>query len=105
MSKEEIQQLQMMEQSLQQFSMQKQQYEAQLRDVQNALGELGKTEESFKIIGNVLVKMKKEHLIAELDEKKVMLTKRVDTLTSQEEKLRSNMKTLQEKVMENINNE
>jgi len=105
MSKEELQQLQMMEQNLQQFSVQKQQYEGELRDTENALNELTKTDESFKIIGNVLVKMKQEDLSAELEEKKVMLSKRVETLASQEEKLRSNMKLLQDKVMNSMKND
>ncbi len=105
MSKEQLQQLQMMEQHLQQFSMQKQQYEGELKETQNAVSELKKTEESFKIIGNVLVKVSKDDLLKELEEKHVLLTKRIETLSSQEEKLRSNMTSLQEELMEQTKDE
>ena len=70
---EKISRLQTMEQNVQQYLMQRQQFTLQLTELNSALKELEKTEESFKIVGNIMIKMDKEDLKKDLEHKKEMM--------------------------------
>lgn len=97
-----INQLSMMEQNLQNFSLQKQQFQAQLLEAESAEKEIEGAKESFKIVGNIMVSMDKETLKKELVEKKEMLTIRVESFEKQEAKLREKAETLQKEVLEEM---
>lgn len=79
---------------------QKYQIELQLREAQNALEELGKTEkaEVYKALGQLLIKTKKEDTVKELKEKTETLELRLKTLESQEKKLTTKLKSLQDRL-------
>ena len=55
-------QLQLLEQSMQNLLMQKQQFQLQQVEIESALKELEKTKEAYKIVGNIMVLSKKEDL-------------------------------------------
>lgn len=105
-SKEETQKkiakLQMMEQRLQNYIMQKQSYQSQLLEVENALGESENSEEIYKIFGQIMVKVKKEELLKELKEKKELLNKKIEEIEKQETKLGEEITPLQEEVMKSF---
>ncbi len=101
---DKINNLSMMEQSLQQFLAQKQGFQAQMMEIESALEELGKTDKAFKIVGNVMVASNKDTLIQELSEKKKTVELRITTLEKQETKMREKTSELQAEVMKNMGN-
>ena len=98
-TEEKIAQLQMMEQNLQQGMMQRQQFKAQLTELETALKELKVTKNSYRIIGNIMVSSNKADLEEDLKEKKNMIELRVKSLEGQENKLKDRAKKLQKEVL------
>ncbi|MEE9525988.1 MAG: prefoldin subunit beta [Candidatus Woesearchaeota archaeon] len=101
-TQEKIQQLQMLEQGMQSFLAQKQQVQAQLMEMESALKELEKTDEAFKIVGNVMVKSDKESLKKDLTAKKEVLDLRIKTLEKQEADMKDKASAMQSEVMEKL---
>ncbi|PIN81514.1 hypothetical protein COV11_01950, partial [Candidatus Woesearchaeota archaeon CG10_big_fil_rev_8_21_14_0_10_30_7] len=62
MNQEKIQRLQMIEQNLTNISVQKQQFQNQLFEIENALKELKDTKQAFKIVGNIMIESSKDTL-------------------------------------------
>lgn len=105
MSKEteqKISQLSLIEQNNQNLLLQKQQFQAQLIEIESALNELKDAEKAYKIVGGIMVDAKKDVLEKELTEKKEMLDIRIKNFEKQEEKLKERAKKLQEEVLEEI---
>lgn len=105
MSKEteqRIAQLQLMEQSLQNLMVQKQQFQAQLMEIESALEELAKTDSAYKIVGNIMVKNTKEELDKDLKSKKEMIEIRIKTLEKQEKQIKEKVSTTKEEVMKKL---
>jgi len=98
----EIQQLQLLEQNMQNFLLQKQQFQSQLIEVDSALEEIKDKKEAYKIIGNIMVNTTKEELEKDLKKKKEMLDIRIRTLEKQEEKIKEKQKKIQEEVYNKI---
>ena len=99
---EKIQKLSMMEQSLQQFLAQKQQFQAQLLELTSALEELEKTSKAYKIVGNVMVDTDKDTLVKDLTQKKEMIELRIKSVEKQEDKMRDKTSELQSEVMKEM---
>lgn len=104
-AKESIQRLQVMEQNVQALGMQKQQFQAQLFEIDGALKELESSPVGYKIIGGIMVSADKPALRAELDGKKEILEVRVQSLEKQEKQLHDKLKKLQEEVLSSVNKE
>lgn len=102
---EKINDLSMMEQSLQQFLAQKQTFQAQLMEIDSAIEELKKTDKAFKIVGNVMVSANKDSLVKDLTEKKETAELRIKTIEKQEEKMRGKTSELQAEVMKRMGSE
>ncbi|MBI2110713.1 prefoldin subunit [Candidatus Woesearchaeota archaeon] len=102
-TKEKIMQLQTLEQRMQNLLLQKQNFQTQTLEVENALAELknGKGE-TYKIIGNVMIAMKREELKKDLTNRKEILDLRVKSLEKEEEKTKSASSILQEEVMKEL---
>ena len=101
-TQEKIQELQLLEQNTQSFMMQKQQFQVQLMEVESALKEVSKGKESYKIIGNIMVKSEKEKLEEDLEQKKEMFGLRIKNIEKQEERLKEKAVKLQEEVMKEM---
>jgi prefoldin beta subunit len=101
-SDEKINQLSLLEQNLQQFSMQKQQFQAQLAEIDSALTGLGTSKESFKILGNIMIKAETAELKKDLNNKKETLMVRIETLEKQEKKLGEKAESLRKEVMKDL---
>jgi len=89
------------QQNLQAVLAQKQQVELELGETEKALEELGKasdTEAIYKFAGNLLVKVKKEDVVKELNEKKELGNTRKMVLAKQEARFRESLKDLQSKI-------
>ena len=97
--------LQQLQQTLQGVMAQKQQLELQLTEVEWAAKELEKLAETvviYKSIGALLVKSEKDKVTTELTERQELVKMRVDVLAKQEERLRTQVKELQEKLQRDL---
>lgn len=101
-TEDKINQLQLVEQNMQGFAMQKQNIQMQLMEVESALTEVGKTDSAYKIIGNVMVAAKKDDLKKDLQSKQEMLKLRISSVEKQEEKLREKASKVQSEVLESM---
>ena len=98
-----IQQLQLLEQNLQNISMQKQSFQMQLMENDNALEELDKVKkDAYKIIGTIMVSSDKEELKKELKEQKEILDLRLKNLDKQENNFKDKAEEIQKEVMKDI---
>lgn len=98
-TQEKIQALQLLEQNMQSFLMQKQQFQSQLVEIESALSELGKSKEAYKIVGNIMVSSDKESLEKELKEKQETFGIRIKAIEKQENSIKDRAKKLQEEVL------
>ena len=98
-TQEKIQKLQLYEQNLQQFLIQKQQLHSQLIEMESSLGELEKVETAYKIVGNVMISAKSEELKKDIQQKKEVVELRIKSLEKQESSIRDKTKKLQEEVL------
>ncbi|HER54331.1 MAG TPA: prefoldin subunit beta, partial [Candidatus Bathyarchaeota archaeon] len=97
--------LQQLQQSLQGVMAQKQQLEMQLNEVEQAKAELETLEETavvYKSIGALLVKSEKNTVETELSERKELLKMRVDVLAKQDERIKTQVKELQEQLQQDL---
>jgi len=100
-----LKELQLLEQSSQQYVMQKQQFQAQFIEIESAINELKKTDTSYKIVGNIMVKADKKDLEKDLKEKLKMFDIRIKSLEKQEEKIKDKAKELQKEVLSEMKND
>jgi len=97
--------LQQLQQTLQGVLTQKQQLELELTEVEQALSELEKLTDTaviYKSVGSLLVKSEKTKVTTELNERKELLNMRINVLGKQEERLRTQVKGLQEKLQQDL---
>jgi len=100
-----LKELQLLEQNSQQYVMQKQQFQAQFIEIESAINELKKTDTSYKIVGNIMVKADKKDLEKDLKEKLKMFDIRIKSLEKQEEKIKDKAKELQKEVLSEMKND
>ena len=98
-TEKKINQLQLYEQSLQNILLQKQQFQNQVTEFDSALSELKKSSESYRIIGNIMVKADSEELKKDLETKKSKMELRIKTLDTQETNIQEKVEKLQSDVM------
>jgi len=101
-SKEKLQQLQMMEQSVQAIVGQKQNFQMQQLEIDSAIENLKGKQKAFQIIGNILVEKDAESLKKELSEKKNMVSIRLKALEKQEEQIKEKSQKLQSEVLKGM---
>ena len=95
-----IQELQLLEQSLQNTLMQKQAFQMELSETQAALGELKNSgDEVFKIIGQLMIKSEKSKITDDLENKEKILNLRISTLEKQENSLAEKFENLRKEIL------
>ena len=103
MNKEKIIQLQMLEQNLQNIIMQKQNFQAQVSEIGNALKEVKETKEKvFKVIGSTMIAVDKSKVEKELDSKKEFLDLKIKNFEKQEKQFKEKFESLQTEVLKTI---
>ena len=101
--REQLTRLDNLQQNLQSVALQKQQVDAELTDAEKTLEELKDVppeEQIYKYVGSLLVKVTKEDIMKELEEKKDISSTRTLVLNKQESRLKENIKELQTKIDE-----
>lgn len=101
-TEQKIAQLQMLERSLQNLLVQKQQFQIQSAEIDSATKELETSEEAYKIVGSIMVKGNRDILSKELKEKKEILDMRIVSIEKQEKDIRSKAMALQKEVMKEL---
>jgi len=105
-TQEKIQELQMIEQTLQNLLFQSQAFQIELNETKSALEELKKTnKEVYKIIGNIMISSRKEDIEKELEEKNKILDLRIKTLEKQEKILKEKLDNLRKDLEKSLNSE
>ncbi len=100
--KDKIEQLQNLEQNINSIIAQKQQFQSQQLEIENALLQVEETDKVFRIIGSVMVASTKDKTRQELTEKKEIVELRLKTLEKQEDKHRKQAGELQTEVMKEM---
>ena len=101
-SEKKINQLQLLEQSMQNLLMQKQQFQLQQVEIESALKELEKVNEAYKIVGNIMVLSTKADLKDDLNSKKEVIGLRIKNMEKQESQLREKASKLQNEVLKEM---
>jgi len=86
---------------LQSVLLRKQQYEAELREVDKAISEIEKLPQDakiFKSVGNFLIQQSRDAALQELKDRKELLELHVKTLAKQESMLREQLEKLKEEL-------
>ncbi|RJQ19331.1 prefoldin subunit beta [Candidatus Woesearchaeota archaeon] len=98
-SESDMQKLQMFEQNLQNLAQQKQQFQAQLFEIEGALKEIATAKSTYKLIGGIMVHTDTQTLKTELESKKELMELRVQTLEKQEKQLKEKATKLQHSLL------
>ena len=102
-TQEKIQQLQGHEQTLHALLMQKQAFQMELTETENALTEITKSKDDvFKLVGNIMIKSNKDKIEQELKKKKDLLTLRLKSIETQESDLSKDVEEFKAEVMKKI---
>ncbi len=101
-TKEKIEQLQNLENSINSLIAQKQQFQSQQLEIENALLQVEETDKVFRIIGSIMVASTKDKIKQELNDKKEIVELRLKTLEKQEDKYRKQAGELQTDVMKEM---
>lgn len=102
---ERLLRLQQLQETLQAVLAQKQQLDLELIEIDRALSELEKVSDDvviYKSIGSLLIRTDKAKVASELAERKELTSMRASVLTKQEERLRGQIKELQEKLQKDL---
>lgn len=100
MDEKKIQEMQILEQSLQNILLQKQAFQMELSETTTALKEIESADgDVFKIIGQLMIKTKKESIKKDLSEKKKILEMRLNSLDKQEDSLSKQLEKIRDEVL------
>jgi len=103
-SEQDLAQLQLAEQSLQNLLLQKQVFQLELIETNNALEELKKSKDGdvFKIVGSLMFKSNKVNLTKDLEKKRDILNLRVRAIEKQEEDIKNKLIRAREDVLKSM---
>ena len=102
-TEEKIRQLQLFEQNMHSILSQKQTFQSQIVEIENALKELESSEgKVYKIVGSIMIDSTKEKLKKDLGERKDVLDLRLKSVKKQEDGLKERAEKLQKEVMAEI---
>jgi len=98
-----IEELQLIEHSLQEVLGQKQMFQVEIQEIDNALKELKDTkDEVYKILSGIMIKSNKVELIKELEDRKKISNLRIDAIEKQEKILEEKSLKLRDRLKETL---
>ena len=106
-AEQEVMKLQQYQQQYQMLNMQKQSLQTQLIEMEHSLDELKKlgNQETYEIVGTIMIKKDKEELINSLAEKKQSAELRDSVISKQIDKISAKMTETQANVMRMVKGE
>ncbi len=102
MDTKNFQHLQVVQQGLQNISLQKQQIKSQITEIDSALKELKETSKVYQIVGKIMISSESKEVTKDLEEKKEVLNVRIKNFTKQEEKLKKDLEETQKSLLKEI---
>ena len=104
-TEQKIEQIQLIEQNLQSILGQKQNFQAQLLEIENALEELKKSKDKiYRIVGSIMVLSDKNDVEKYLNSRMEILELRIKNLEKQEDKLKEKVNSFQQEVLKELKN-
>jgi len=94
---EDLQEMQMLDQSLHNLLLQKQAFQMELSETKSGLVEIEKSGEIFKLVGELMIKVGKEKVKEELLSKEKVLNMRVKSIEKQEDSIAKRLEELRNK--------
>lgn len=105
-TEQQIKELQILEQNMQNILMQKQAFQAELSEVENAFEELNKAgDDVYRIVGNIMMKSSKADILKDIKQKKDLISIRLKTIENQEKSIEEAAESLRKKVLSKIKKE
>ena len=102
-TEQSIAQLQLLEQNITTLAMQRQAFQGQLLEIENALKETEKASgTTYRIIGNVMIASSKDEIKKDLESKKEMLDLRIKSFEKQEKNFKEKAEQLQSSVLKEL---
>jgi prefoldin beta subunit len=101
--REQLARFDQLQQSLQAILVQKQQVELEMAEIERAINELKKINPEdtvYKYAGSILIKVKRDDMMKELEERRELANTRSLVLAKQETRVRESVKELQAKIDE-----
>ena len=93
-----IQEIQVIEQNLYNLLLQKQAFQMEISETQAAKKEIEKSEDIFKMVGNLMIKADKKKIKEELSNKEKLLDMRIKSIEKQESSLTEKRNSLRKEV-------
>lgn len=103
MTQESIERLGILEQNLSSIVMQRQSFQKQIFEIEQAISELKEGTDAYQIVGTIMIKKSAEDISKDLNEKKETLAIKIESIKKQEDSLRSQLKSEQDSVMAELN--
>ena len=101
---QKIQELQILEQNLVNIVFQKQTFQVELSEIQQAIKEINDSKEDvFKIIGPIMVKTERKKIKQELEDKEKMFSLRIKAIDKQEKAIAEKSEILRQEILKKIN--
>ncbi len=101
-----VQEMQMIEQSLQSLLMQKQAFLMESEENDRALHELNNSgDEVYKLVGQLLIKSEKKKILEDLQKKSELLNLRIKNLEKQELSMTDKLENLRQDISKSFQNE
>lgn len=102
-TQQKIAQLQMMEQNIQTFMNQRQNFQAQQLEIDNALKELESSKgDCYKMVGSIMIATEKEKLKKDLQSRKEVVELRLKNIKKQEDSIKEKAEKLQSEVIKEL---
>ena len=97
----DIQEIQILDQNLHNLLLQKQAFQLELSETTSALKEIEKSEEVFKLIGEIMMKADREKVKEELSSKEKILGMRIKSIEKQEDSISKRLEELRKNISKN----
>lgn len=100
-NQQKIEELQIIENNLREFLMQRQTLQVEINEIENALDELSATEgEVYKIVAGIMVKIERDTAKEELDEKKIAVESKISAIERQEKIIEKKSEELKKEILD-----
>ena len=97
-----FEEMQFLEQNIQNLMLQRQAFQMELSETEFAINELNnsKEDDSYKIVGQLMIKFPKSKILEDLKSKKNILDLRLNAIEKQEENLSENIEKIREELVD-----
>jgi prefoldin beta subunit len=102
-TQDQIREIQALEQNIQSLLMQKQAFQLELNETENALSEIKDSKEDiFKLVSSIMIKTDKSKVIKDLEQRKELLSLRLKSIEKQESHFSEHLQELRDEVMKQM---